>query len=207
MKNTFRGKFQDYYTLLGLPSMGASSKEIRAAYRRLARLYHPDMNPAEQDDSAAHAESNARMCQINEAYYVLGDPERRAAYDRQRLAWLHIAHSTWVTSARPDQTAYSGFKPRYTPYNLEMPDWIERFYEFRLNLESWLKPLLPWIDLLAPILTLCILFVAGLFVSEWIAADPIVQGLGIGRADVLLVLIGFAIFWFVPFWFLLKFKR
>ncbi len=217
MRNAFTGEFQDYYTLLGLTSMAASNKEIRAAYRRLARIYHPDLNHGDQDDMATYAEANAQMCRLNEAYYVLGDSERRAVYDRQRLAWLHPASarpasarpaSARPASARPaPSNTYPGFKPRYTPYDLDVPDWIERFYGFRLNLTARLEPLLFWIDLLTPILTLVILFLLGFFVSERIAADPFIHGLGIGQSDVLLLLVVFAIFWFVPFWFLLKFKR
>ncbi|MBN1933794.1 MAG: J domain-containing protein [Anaerolineae bacterium] len=205
MKNAFRGEFRDYYALLGLSSEGASSKEVRAAYRRQTRMYHPDVNPTEQDDSLAYAEANERMCRINEAYYVLHDPERRAAYDAQRLAWLQAVYS--AQSVSREQKAYPGFKPRYTPYDLDVPNWIERLYGIRLDLQARLKPILPWLDLFAPIIGLCILFVIGFLLSGRIADDPVIRALGINSVDVLVVLIGLSIFWFVPFWFLLKFKR
>ena len=64
---------RDYYEVLGL-SRGASADEIRSAYRRLARQYHPDVNQA--------PEAAERFKEINEAYQVLSDPERRQAYDR-----------------------------------------------------------------------------------------------------------------------------
>ena len=64
---------RDYYEVLGV-ARTASTEEIRRAYRKLARQYHPDVN---RED---HAEE--RFKEINEAYEVLADDNRRAAYDR-----------------------------------------------------------------------------------------------------------------------------
>jgi molecular chaperone DnaJ len=64
---------QDYYDLLGL-ARGASADEIKKAFRRLAMQFHPDRNQA--------PEAESRFKEINEAYEVLSDPERRAMYDR-----------------------------------------------------------------------------------------------------------------------------
>lgn len=67
---------KDYYRILGVdPS--SSEEEIRRAYRKLALRFHPDRNP--QDPSAEE-----RFKEVNEAYGVLGDPRKRAAYDGQR---------------------------------------------------------------------------------------------------------------------------
>lgn len=63
---------QDCYSILGVPRT-ATMGEIRVAYRRLARMYHPDVNTG--------PEAEARMQEINEAYGVLSDPERRRRYD------------------------------------------------------------------------------------------------------------------------------
>lgn len=68
------GKKQDYYELLGV-QRGASADEIRKAYRKLAMKYHPDRNPG---DSAAAD----KFKEISEAYEVLSDENKRAAYDR-----------------------------------------------------------------------------------------------------------------------------
>ncbi len=68
----------DYYAMLEV-SPAASLDEIKQAYRRLARLYHPDLNKQVQD---------SRIKQINEAYAVLSDMVRRTNYDIQRLEQL-----------------------------------------------------------------------------------------------------------------------
>ena len=62
----------DCYSILGVPT-AATAEEIRAAYRRLARQYHPDLN--------SNPEAEARMKEINEAYATLSDPARRRYYD------------------------------------------------------------------------------------------------------------------------------
>ncbi len=65
---------RDYYEVLGLQK-GASDAEIKKAYRKLAKQYHPDLNP---DDPEAEAKSK----EVNEANQVLSDPEKRAKYDQ-----------------------------------------------------------------------------------------------------------------------------
>ena len=66
--------FIDYYKILGLDK-NASEKDIKAAYRKLARQYHPDLNP---NDKEAHH----KFQQVNEANEVLSDPEKRKKYDQ-----------------------------------------------------------------------------------------------------------------------------
>ena len=65
---------RDYYEVLGL-SKGASAEDLKKAYRKMAMQYHPDRNPG---DSSA----DEKFREVNEAYDVLKDEQKRAAYDR-----------------------------------------------------------------------------------------------------------------------------
>jgi curved DNA-binding protein len=66
-------QFKDYYAVLGVPR-DATAEDIKKAFRKLARKYHPDVSK--------EADAEARMKDVNEAYAVLSDPEKRAAYDQ-----------------------------------------------------------------------------------------------------------------------------
>ncbi len=74
--------FKDYYQVLGV-SKDASEAEIKKVYRKLARTYHPDLNPG---DRAAEA----KFKEINEAYEVLSDPDKRKKYDQFGRYWQQV---------------------------------------------------------------------------------------------------------------------
>ncbi|WP_031434161.1 DnaJ C-terminal domain-containing protein [Methylomarinum vadi] len=71
-------EFKDYYKIMGV-SRDASKDEIKRAYRKLARKYHPDVSK--------EPDAEARFKEVGEAYEVLKDPEKRAAYDRLGANW------------------------------------------------------------------------------------------------------------------------
>lgn len=73
--------FVDYYKVLGI-ERNASQDDIRKAYRKLARKYHPDLNPNDDD-------AKKRFQEINEANEVLTDPEKRKKYDQYGEHWKH----------------------------------------------------------------------------------------------------------------------
>ena len=84
----------DYYLLLELPAT-ATQSEIKRSYRRLARRYHPDLNPEALD---------RHIKLLNEAYKVLSDPVTRAAYDEQcRLLREEAAQRRQQERAKPRQ--------------------------------------------------------------------------------------------------------
>ncbi len=92
---------KDYYETLGI-GRDASEKEVRTAFRRLARRHHPDLNPGDE-------EAEARFKEINEAHQVLSDPESRKKYDRHGANWKHAGEAredagpspfTWFTRAQ-----------------------------------------------------------------------------------------------------------
>lgn len=71
-------EYKDYYQTIGVPR-DATQDDIKRAYRKLARKYHPDVSK--------EPEAEARFKEIGEAYEVLKDPEKRTAYDRLGTRW------------------------------------------------------------------------------------------------------------------------
>src|SRR5919205_2149090 len=72
-------KYRDYYEILGVPRT-ASEDEIKKAFRKLARKYHPDVAKDKK-------EAESKFKEINEAYEVLGDPDKRKKYDELGARW------------------------------------------------------------------------------------------------------------------------
>ncbi len=159
-----------------------SPNEIRAAYRRLARQHHPDVNPPYEDDTAA----NELMRQLNEAYGVLNDPRQRAAYDRQR----------WVQAPppRPEAPYRSGpgkSPPEYASwgtqrsggrwrepraqrviYDQPMPGWMQSLVAIGEHLKMRFEPVWGLIGVMVPVLAASLLLIVGFWAYEGVRADP-----------------------------------
>src|SRR3954453_126460 len=90
--------FIHYYEVLGV-NKNATEEEIKKAYRKLARKYHPDLNPKDK-------EANRKFQQINEANEVLSDPEKRKKYDQYGKDWKHAEE---FEKARQSKASSGGF--------------------------------------------------------------------------------------------------
>jgi DnaJ-class molecular chaperone len=99
-------KYRDYYEILGVPRT-ASAEEIKKAYRKLARKYHPDLQPG-----AGKQAAERKFKEINEAYEVLGDPKKREKYDRLGPQWQEGMDFTPPPGAGPREGTfrYEGFE-------------------------------------------------------------------------------------------------
>jgi DnaJ-class molecular chaperone len=111
--------FKDYYAILGVPRT-ATDKEIRAAFRKLARKHHPDVN---QGDKSAED----RFKEINEANEVLGDPEKRKKYDELGPRWQE--YEQWERAGRPGPNPFSGGDQ--FGYRTVSPDELEGMFGSR----------------------------------------------------------------------------
>lgn len=104
---------KDYYETLGI-GRNASDKDIKQAFRRLARRYHPDVNPGDKS-------AEARFKEMNQAYEVISDPEKRRKYDQYGDQWQYADQFAKAggqatpereyTGARPDGFEFTGFGP------------------------------------------------------------------------------------------------
>src|SRR5438270_9710945 len=107
-------EFQDYYAVLGVPRT-ADEKQIKSAYRKLARKYHPDVNK--------DAGAEEQFKRVSEAYEVLSDTEKRAQYDKYGQAWQQFQRNggqgatgqsaddffRWFTAEQGGSTRTDGF--------------------------------------------------------------------------------------------------
>ena len=85
--------FKDYYSTLGVAKT-ATEKELKQAYRKLARKHHPDVNPGDKS-------AESKFKEINEAYEVLGDPEKRKKYDELGANWRMYEQAAQQGAGQP----------------------------------------------------------------------------------------------------------
>jgi curved DNA-binding protein len=112
--------FLDYYKILGIDKT-ATSKDIKSAYRKLARKYHPDLNPNDKD-----AKNNFQ--QINEANEVLSDPEKRKKYDQYGKDWQHAEEFEKAKQYQEQSSNYQS--PGYSgaPHDGGFSDFFEYMF-------------------------------------------------------------------------------
>ncbi|XP_022755547.1 chaperone protein dnaJ 11, chloroplastic-like [Durio zibethinus] len=91
------------YEVLGIP-VGATCQEIKAAYRRLARVLHPDVSSNGQNSATAH-----EFIKVHEAYSTLSDPEKRNDYDRMLFSRLRRSFAMSASAASMSSSTSSGF--------------------------------------------------------------------------------------------------
>jgi curved DNA-binding protein len=95
--------FKDYYATLGVPKT-ATDKEIKQAFRKLARKHHPDVNPSDKT-------AEAKFKEINEANEVLGDPEKRRKYDELGANWRQYEQAQQQGQPYPGGSPFGGGTP------------------------------------------------------------------------------------------------
>ncbi len=113
--------FHDYYRTLGVPRT-ASDKEIKAAFRKLARQYHPDVNKSK--------EAEAKFKEVTEAYEVLGDPEKRRKYD----AVGSHTYQAWRQAGSPGAgTPFGAAGGPQVEYRTVSPEEMEQLFGTTTN--------------------------------------------------------------------------
>ncbi len=113
-------EFRDYYKVLGVERT-ASDAEIKSAYRKLARKYHPDVNPNNRK------EAEQKFKEVNEAYQVLGDPEKRKKYDELGADWERgVTEEEMLRRYAAQQRAAGAARPGMGGF--EGSDFFEQFF-------------------------------------------------------------------------------
>jgi curved DNA-binding protein len=113
-------EYLDYYKLLGIDKT-ASAKDIKSAYRKLARKYHPDLNPNDKD-------AKKKFQQINEANEVLSDPVKRKKYDQYGKDWQHSDQFEQQNQYRQQASGQDQKKYTQTQSGEDFSDFFESLF-------------------------------------------------------------------------------
>lgn len=116
-------KYQDYYETLGV-ARTASPEEIKQAFRQLARRHHPDV-------AKNKVTGEAKFKEINEAYEVLGDPEKRKQYDELGPNWQDGGHGPFAPGHKRGQSRPRGGEPDFEFSGTGFSDFFESFFSGR----------------------------------------------------------------------------
>jgi curved DNA-binding protein len=112
--------FIDYYNTLGV-NKNATEKEIKSAYRKLARKFHPDLNPNDKD-------AKKKFQDINEANEVLSDPEKRKKYDQYGKDWKHAEEFKNAGQYHEQASDFHGQSYSGTQNDGEFSDFFESLF-------------------------------------------------------------------------------
>ncbi|HYA01284.1 MAG TPA: DnaJ C-terminal domain-containing protein [Candidatus Binatia bacterium] len=115
--------FKDYYATLGVPHT-ATEKEIKSAFRKLARQYHPDVNKGSKT-------AEARFKEVTEAYEVLGDPQKRKQYDE--LGAQTREYEAWQRAGRPGANPFNRSAGPQVEYRTVSPEEMEQLFGTTTN--------------------------------------------------------------------------
>src|SRR5580704_14488502 len=113
-------KFQDYYETLGV-ARTASAEEIKQAFRKLARVHHPDV-------AKNKVAGEAKFKEINEAYEVLSDPEKRRRYDELGANWQEGGHGPATSGNHRGRAHASRGEPDFEFGGTGFSDFFESFF-------------------------------------------------------------------------------
>jgi molecular chaperone DnaJ len=116
---------KDYYKILGV-SQNATLEEIKKAYRRLANTYHPDKNPGNK-------EAEEKFKEINEAYEVLSDKDKRRQYDAMRAGRFYEGWGGRTTSGRSHFNPFAEIFESFFASTFSTDDYDDIFQGFRRN--------------------------------------------------------------------------
>jgi curved DNA-binding protein len=120
--------YKDYYRVLGVPK-NANEKDIKQAFRKLARKYHPDVNPGDRG-------AEQKFKEINEAHEVLSDPEKRRKYDQLGANWKQYEQYARRPGPGPGGPGFGGFRVDLGGGAGGFSDFFKTFFGGGIDLED-----------------------------------------------------------------------